>query len=187
GVKRDGTITAREIRCYWSAGAYADISPRLIKNGGFASTGAYRIPNVKVDSYAVYTNLPPAGAFRGYGAPQGHWAGESQIDDIARALGIDPLEMRLRNVLREGETVAAGEELEDVHFERIPRDTAERIGWGTPKRAAPPRKAVGRGVAIALKSTVTPSTSWAALRVEADGSLTVLSSTVELGQGAKGV
>jgi CO/xanthine dehydrogenase Mo-binding subunit len=135
----------------------------------------------------VYTNLPPAGAFRGYGAPQGHWAGESQIDDIARALGIDPLEMRLRNVLREGDKFATGEELEDVHFERILRDTAERIGWGTPKRVAPPRKAAGRGVAIALKSTVTPSTSWAALRVEADGSLTVLSSTVELGQGAKGV
>jgi CO/xanthine dehydrogenase Mo-binding subunit len=187
GVKRDGTITAREIRCYWSGGAYADISPRLIKNGGYASPGPYRIPHISVDSYAAYTNLPPAGAFRGYGAPQGHWAGECQIDDIALALGLDPVEMRLRNALRDGDTFATSEHMHDVHFEEILRDTAAKIGWGTPKRAAPPRKAVGRGVALALKSTVTPSSSSAGVRLEGDGSLTVLSSTVEMGQGSKGV
>jgi CO/xanthine dehydrogenase Mo-binding subunit len=187
GVKRDGTITARQVRAYWSAGAYADISPRLIKNGGYASPGPYRIPHVWVDSYAAYTNLPPAGAFRGYGAPQGHWAGECQIDDIARALGIDPLEMRLRNVLRDGDTFATSEQMHDMHFEEMLRATAERIGWGTPKRPAPPRKAIGRGLAAALKSTVTPSTSSASVRIEADGSLTVLSSTVEMGQGSKGI
>ena len=187
GVKRDGTITALEVRAYWSAGAYADISPRLIKNGGYASPGPYRIPHVKVDSYAAYTNLPPAGAFRGYGAPQAHWAGECQIDDIARALGLDPVEMRLRNVLHDGDTFATSEHLHDVHFDEMVRNTARWIGWGTPKREAPPRKAVGRGFAVALKSTVTPSTSAAGVRIEGDGSLTVLSSTVEMGQGSKGI
>jgi CO/xanthine dehydrogenase Mo-binding subunit len=187
GVKRDGTLTAREVRCYWSAGAYADISPRLIKNGGFVSPGPYRIPHVKVDSYAAYTNLPPAGAFRGYGAPQAHWAGECQIDDIARALGIDPVELRERNLLRDGDTFATGEPLHDIHFHELLRATTARLGWGTPKRAAPPGKAIGRGIAVALKSTVTPSTSAAGVRVEGDGSLTVLSSTVEMGQGAKGI
>jgi CO/xanthine dehydrogenase Mo-binding subunit len=187
GVKRDGTITARQVRAYWSAGAYADISPRLIKNGGFATPGPYRIPHVHVDSYAVYTNLPPAGAFRGYGASQGHWAGESQMDDIARALDIDPVELRRRNLLREGDTFCTGERLHDVHFPALLHGVVGRIGWGQPRRAAPPRKAVGRGIAVAMKSTVTPSTSHAALRVERDGSLTVLSSTVEIGQGAKGV
>src|SRR4051794_13581572 len=187
GVKADGTITAREIRAYWSGGAYSDISPRLIKNGGFCSPGPYRIAHIKVDSYAAYTNLPPAGAFRGYGAPQAHWAGESQMDDIARALGIDPVELRLRNALKDGDTFATSEHMHDVHFGQILRDTAARIDWGTPKRAAPAGKAVGRGVALALKSTVTPSTSAASVRIEGDGSLTVLSSTVEMGQGSKGV
>ncbi|HLI26484.1 MAG TPA: xanthine dehydrogenase family protein molybdopterin-binding subunit [Chloroflexota bacterium] len=187
GVKRDGTLTAREIRCYWSAGAYADISPRLIKNGGYASPGPYRIPHIKVDSYGVYTNLPPAGAFRGYGAPQAHWAGECQIDDIARALGIDPVELRLRNLLRDGDAFATSEQMHDVHFHELLREAAAKVGWGTPKPAPRPGKAIGRGVAVALKSTVTPSTSVAAVRVEADGSITVLSSTVEMGQGAKGI
>jgi CO/xanthine dehydrogenase Mo-binding subunit len=187
GVKRDGTLTAREIRCYWSAGAYADISPRLIKNGGYASPGPYRIPHIKVDSYGVYTNLPPAGAFRGYGAPQAHWAGESQMDDIARALGIDPVELRLRNLLREGDAFATSEQMHDVHFHELLREAAARVGWGTPKPQPRPGKAIGRGVAVALKSTVTPSTSVAAVRVEADGSITVLTSTVEMGQGAKGI
>src|SRR5581483_10060048 len=187
GVTKDGKITAREIVAYWSAGAYADISPRLIKNGGFCSPGPYVIPHIKVDSYAAYTNLPPAGAFRGYGAPQAHWAGECQMDDIARALGIDPVELRLRNALHDGDTFATSEHMHDVHFEEILRHTAAQIDWGKPKRPAPPGKAVGRGVALALKSTVTPSTSSAALRVESDGSLTVLSRTVEMGQGSKGV
>ncbi len=187
GVKKDGTITAREIVCYWSGGAYADISPRLIKNGGYASPGPYRIPHIKVDSYAAYTNLPPAGAFRGYGAPQGHWAGECQIDDIAAALNLDPVEFRLKNVLHDGDTFATNEYMHDVHFEELLRDSAAKIGWGRPKRPAPPGKAVGRGVALALKSTVTPSTSSASVRIESDGSLTVLSSTVEMGQGSKGV
>jgi CO/xanthine dehydrogenase Mo-binding subunit len=187
GVKRDGTITAREIRAYWSAGAYADISPRLIKNGGFASPGPYRIPHIRVDSYAVYTNLPPAGAFRGYGAPQAHWASECQIDDIALALGLDAVELRRRNLLRDGDTFATSEHLHDIHFEEMLSNTARWLGWGTPKREAPPRKAVGRGLAVALKSTVTPSSSSAGVRIEADGSLTVLSSTVEMGQGSKGI
>jgi CO/xanthine dehydrogenase Mo-binding subunit len=109
------------------------------------------------------------------------------MDDIARALDLDPVELRRRNLLREGDTFCTGERLHDVHFPALLDGVVGRIGWGEPRRAAPPRKAVGRGIAVAMKSTVTPSTSHAALRVEQDGSLTVLSSTVEIGQGAKGV
>ncbi len=76
GVTRDGTILARQARILWSAGAYADISPRVVKNGGYSAIGPYRVPHAWVDSYAVYTNVTPAGGFRGYAVPQVTWAYE---------------------------------------------------------------------------------------------------------------
>src|SRR5690606_31394949 len=90
GVKRDGTLVARKCELYFDTGAYADIGPRTSKNGGYASGGPYRIPHVWVDSYCVYTNKPPAGAFRGFGVSQVAWAYEQQMDMIAERLGIDP-------------------------------------------------------------------------------------------------
>lgn len=185
GVKRDGTIVAREVEAYWNAGAYADISPRLIKNGGYASPGPYRIPHVKVDSYAVYTNLPPAGAFRGYGVAQVAWAYESQMDMIAEQLGIDPVELRLRNFIAEGDTFATGEVVQDPMFARLTRESARWIGWGAPSRPQENTKRRGKGIACILKGTITPSTSTAMIRLNPDGSCSVLTSTVEMGQGSK--
>ena len=109
GLKRDGRITAKEVRAYWNTGAYADCGPDVARKGGFGIVGPYRIPNVAVDSRCVYTNLPPAGAFRGYAVTQATWASESMMDLAADALGLDPLEFRLRNLLRDGETFATGE------------------------------------------------------------------------------
>ena len=183
GVKRDGTLLARQATCYFNAGAYADVSPRLIKNGGYGSVGPYRIPHVKVDSYAVYTNIVPAGAFRGYGASQGAWAYESQMDVIAEKLGMDPLELRLKNVLRDGDTFATGETVHDMHLEELLRDAARAIEW-EPVSHSPRR---GKAITCAMKGTVTPSTSSAAVKLNDDGSLSVLTSSVEMGQGAKTV
>jgi CO/xanthine dehydrogenase Mo-binding subunit len=86
---KDGVITGRECRVYWDTGAYAEIGPRIVHKSGYTSAGPYRIPNVSIDSYCIYTNKPPAGAFRGFGVPPLVWAYESQMDMIARALG-DP-------------------------------------------------------------------------------------------------
>jgi CO/xanthine dehydrogenase Mo-binding subunit len=196
GVTSDGTLVAREARCYFNAGAYADISPRLIKNGGYGTAGPYRIPHVKVDSYAVYTNTVPAGAFRGYGISQAAWAYESQMDIIAEALGIDALELRLKNVLRDGDTFATGETVHDMHYEALLRDAARAVGWGE----APPRRPEesvpragsttrrrGKAITCVIKGTVTPSTSTAMVKLNEDGSLNVLTSSVEMGQGAKTV
>jgi CO/xanthine dehydrogenase Mo-binding subunit len=130
GVDAGGRIVARKATCYFNAGAYADVSPRLIKNAGFGIAGPYRIPNVWVDSYAVYTNIVPAGAFRGYGVSQAAWAYESQMDMMAEALGYDPLEFRELNVLQDGDTFATGETLHDMHYRGLLLDDAKRaINW----------------------------------------------------------
>src|SRR5207244_11595588 len=117
-------VLARPERILWGAGAYADISPRTIKNGGWAAIGPYRVPNAWVDSYAVYTNTTPAGGVRGYGVPQVCWAYERQMDEIAHALGIDPLELRLRNVVHEGDAFSTGQIMHDIHLEELLRSVA---------------------------------------------------------------
>src|SRR5262245_47813621 len=180
GVQRDGTILAREVRILWSAGAYADISPRLIKNGGYSSAGPYRIPHVAVDSYAVYTNVTPAGGFRGYAIPQVAWAYESQMDAIADRLGLDPLELRLRNLLQDGDEFATGQVVEDFHLAEVLHTVSDRIGWTGPGPAGAPGPGLvrGKGLACTLKTTVTPSTSTAAIKLNEDGSASLLTSTV---------
>lgn len=193
GVRRDGTIVARQARILWAAGAYADISPRLIKNAGYSSAGPYRIPNVHVDSYAIYTNTTPSGGFRGYGVPQVAWAYESQMDEIAASLGIDPVELRLRNLVHDGDHFATGQVMEDIHLDQMLRGVSRWLAPSesagrTPSRSSSPkpeRTVRGRGFACIVKTTVTPSTSSAGLRMNDDGSLSVLTSTVEIGQGSR--
>ena len=98
---------------FWNGGAYADIGPRVTQKSGFTASGPYDIDNVSIDSYALYTNLTPAGALRGFGVPQLVWAYESHTDMIARALKIDPLEFRRKNLLREGRPQATGTIMKD--------------------------------------------------------------------------
>lgn len=183
GVTNDGHIVARHVDAYFNAGAYTDISPRLIKNGGYGAIGPYRIPHVHVDSRAVFTNHPSSGAFRGYGVAQGAWAYESQMDIIADELGIDRVELRHRNLLDEGDSFATGEQLHDVHFGEV-LDDALRVFDDDEAVERPEYLKRGRGCAVIIKSTITPSTSNATMKVNSDGSLQVLTSTVELGQGA---
>jgi CO/xanthine dehydrogenase Mo-binding subunit len=188
GVKRDGTIIARRVSTIYDTGAYADIGPRTAKNGGYVSGGPYRIPNIDLTSYCVYTNKPPAGAFRGFGVPQVCWAYESQMDDIARRLGIDPVELRLKNMVQEGDTFVTGDTLVSVGISECLRQAAEAIGWkGTEAASAiatdRPGIVRGKGIACMIKSTMTPSNSAASVRLNADGSAQLLTSSVEIGQG----
>ncbi|MFQ5914917.1 MAG: xanthine dehydrogenase family protein molybdopterin-binding subunit [Nitrospinota bacterium] len=184
GVKKDGRLHARKVTIHWDIGAYADISPRVVKNAGYVAAGPYEIPHVHVDSYCIYTNKPPGGAFRGFGVPKVAWAFESQMDDIAGGLGLDPLEFRLKNVVGEGSTFATGSRLHSVGFKQVLEKTAEAIGWGKPSEPSPTGKPRGKGIACIIKSTLTPSTSSAAVKVNEDGSVSLLSSTIEMGQGA---
>src|SRR3954466_3230778 len=121
GVARDGRVVARECEVWWNGGAYADIGPRVTQKSGFTAPGPYDIENVAIDSYALYTNLPPAGALRGFGIPQLVWAYESHTDMIARELGIDPVDFRRRNLLRDGRPQATGTPMRDAAKRRAPR------------------------------------------------------------------
>ena len=184
GVKNDGTIVAREVVTYWNGGAFADIGPRVTQKSGFTAAGPYDIPNVSLDNFACYTNLPPAGAFRGFGIPQLVWAYESQADMIAHKLGMDPVKFRQLNCLREGDEHATGTVMSNAKVVECVESAARMIGWDKPldKGTGPIRR--GRGIAVGLKASISPTTSVALVTVAADGSCTLAISTVDMGQGS---
>ena len=183
-VTKDGRIVARDCEVWWNGGAYADIGPRVTQKSGFTAPGPYDIDNVRIDSYALYTNLPPAGALRGFGIPQLVWAYESHTDMVARELGIDPIEFRRRNLLREGRPQATGTRMKDAALEKVLERVAALMNWndafdrggGTVRR--------GRGIALGFKACIANTTSLAALNVNADGSCTVYTSCVDMGQAS---
>jgi CO/xanthine dehydrogenase Mo-binding subunit len=184
GVDRDGKIVARQCEVWWNGGAYADIGPRVTQKSGFTAPGPYDIEHVAVDSYALYTNLPPAGALRGFGIPQLVWAYESHTDMMARELGADPVEFRRRNLLREGRPQATGTVMRDAAIEKVLDRTADLLDWKKPFDRGAGSVRRGRGIAIGFKACVSPTTSLAAVSISADGSCIVYCSTVDMGQGS---
>ena len=184
GVSRDGRIVARECEVWWNGGAYADIGPRVTQKSGFTAPGPYDIEHVLIDSYALYTNLPPAGALRGFGIPQLVWAYEGHTDIMARALGIDPIEFRRRNLLREGRPQATGTVLRDAATEKVLDRLESLMEWGKPFERGSGTVRKGRGIAIGFKACVSPTTSLAAVTINADGSCIVHCSTADMGQGS---
>jgi CO/xanthine dehydrogenase Mo-binding subunit len=184
GLDADGRITARKCEVFWNGGAYADVGPRVTHKSGFVAAGPYDIDNVWIDSYALYTNMTPAGALRGFGLPQLAWAYESHTDMIARALGRDPVEFRRKNLLREGRPQASGTILKDAPLEAVLDQVCERLNWRAPFDRGTGVVRRGRGVGIALKAAISPTTSVAVVSVAADGSVTLYVGTVDMGQGS---
>ena len=185
GVKKDGTLVARQSRVVWAQGAYADLGAVIARNASYCSLGPYRLPNARIDAYLVYTNRQPGGGFRGLGIPQVAWAGEQQMDRVARELGMDPLALRLRNIYVDGDTSVTGETLKNVGVKECLERAAKGIGWGTPReKRTPSGTRRGRGLACILKSTLTPTASFGFVKLDADGSAQVITSAVEHGQGA---
>ncbi len=186
GVRRDGTITAKQVLAYWNTGAYADSGPGVATKGGYHAVGPYRIPHVWVDSYCVYTHLPPNGAFRGYSATQAVWASERMMDLAAERLGLDPLEFRQRNLLRDGDAFATGEVVHDVHFADLLQAAAQAIDWPHDQRTVLPDGTIrAKGLAVTLKGMQTPSRCEARVGLTAEGRLRVYAGTVEMGQGSR--
>src|SRR6516162_10059174 len=184
GVDAKGRITARRCEVFWNGGAYADVGPRVAQKSGFTASGPYDIENVSIDSYALYTNQPPAGALRGFGVPQLVWGYESHTDMVARALGIDPVDFRRRNVIRNGGPQATGTPLKDAPVDKVLEHVAARMNWTAPfdRGTGPVRR--GRGLAIAIKAVISPTTSVAIVNVNADGSTTLYCGTIDMGQGS---
>ncbi len=177
GALEDGTLVAKDVQAWIDTGAYADCGPGVAVKIGYSVVGPYRIPNVSVESRCVYTNAPPNGAFRGFGATQAVWASESLMDRLADRLGIDPLDLRLRNVLRSGDTFCTGEAVHDVHFADCLERAASAIGWKDGRR--------GKGLCVLLKGMQTPSRAAIAIEAEDDGSYTLRCATAEMGQGSR--
>jgi len=184
GVMNDGRIVAREVETWWNGGAYADIGPRVAQKSGQTSSGPYDIENIAIDSHAIYTNEPPAGALRGFGISQVVWAYESQSDIIARALKIDPLEFRRKNILREGRPHATGMPMTDLDIDAILDRLTERMEWNRPFDRGSGAIRRGRGIAIGIKACVAPTTSVAMVNIYGDGSCGICCSTVDMGQGS---
>ena len=154
GCDRDGTLRAVTIRALFDGGAYVTLTPVVLSRGALHACGAYRWEDVSVDAIALATNTPPNGAFRGFGAPQTIWAIERHLDRIARTLGVDPLELRRRNLLRLGDTTATGQTLkESVGVEECIEKAVAASGYPQ-KRARGPvvtgRVARGIGTSVFL-------------------------------------
>ncbi len=130
GATREGKVIAAETELIADGGAYAYTSTKVLGNATLLCTGAYNIPNVKVDAYAVYTNNIPTGAFRGFGGPQAIFAAESQMNKLAEALGMDPVEIRMRNLLDEGDLLSVGTPLpKGVSIKQVVETCARAAGW----------------------------------------------------------
>ncbi len=162
GARKDGKLLAAEVELISDAGAYCCTSTKVQGNATLMCTGPYEIPNVKVDTYAVYTNNIPSGAFRGFGGPQGLYAAEMQMDKLAQRLGIDPIEFRLKNILREGSLLPVGTPLPPgVSLDTVVETCALEAGWtkrgGRWRRPAhassrDPHKKYGIGFACGFKN-----------------------------------
>lgn len=182
GFAPDGTICFQDVQCDGLLGAYADIGHRVVSKATYLMCGPYRVPNARVRVRALLSHTPPATAFRGFGTPQVAWALESQMDEAARRLGIDRLEIRLKNLAGPGEAFLPGDKPADGNWPQGVRRAASAIGWGSP---LPARR--GRGIAVGVKSSATTGASYAIVRLHFDGSATVLAATSDMGQGARTV
>jgi CO/xanthine dehydrogenase Mo-binding subunit len=182
GVTKDGKLVARECLIHMETGAYADAGPRVTQKAGYRCFGPYRIPHVKTDAYTVYTNTVPAGAYRGFGTLQVTWAYESQMDIIAEKLGMDPLEFRIKNLLKKGELYTPGDTPVDCDLKAGLLRAARAIGWKRKDNQANR----GKGLACCMKDGGgTYKVASAAVKMNSDGSFILLTGTVELGQGAR--
>jgi CO/xanthine dehydrogenase Mo-binding subunit len=192
GATRDGKLTAAEIRVVADAGAYSTLTPVVAFRAAAHATGPYEIPNVRTDVYGVYTNRQTTGAFRGFGQPQVIFANETVLDEIADALGIDPIEIRLRNALDVGKRTATGQLLtESVGLSetlRLARDGSEWVARHAAHRAGGPlRRGIGvgsiyYGVSLGAKGLALDGAG-AHLNVYRDGSIRVTMGGAEMGQG----
>ncbi|WP_345520626.1 xanthine dehydrogenase family protein molybdopterin-binding subunit [Nocardioides conyzicola] len=182
GFSDDGELVFHHLECDYLIGAYADVAPRVMAKGSYVGAGPYRIPNVRTSSRAVMSNTTPSTAFRGFGCPQVAWATESQIDAGARALGLNGLDIRRRNLVRKGEAFFRGpyEATADGHWHQSLEKAAELIGWDEPLPANR-----GRGIAVAIKPGATSGLSQSLVRFLADGSAIAYAGTSDMGQGAR--
>jgi CO/xanthine dehydrogenase Mo-binding subunit len=181
GVKKDGTLVAKQAEIFLNTGAYAETGPVVTGRTLTRILGPYRYPNLRINSYCVYTNTVSAASFRSIGGPQTAWATESQMDIIAHRLGIDPVELRRKNLVKKGEEIRPKFRPLDTDLNKGFKLVIDKLGWDGPVS----KTGRGRGVGFGTTDPGAPLASTSTVHVLSDGSVVFLCGTVELGQGAK--
>jgi CO/xanthine dehydrogenase Mo-binding subunit len=178
-VDKTGKIIARQAKILMNTGAYAENSPLVVEKSTNRCVGPYAIPNVLIENASYYTNTVPASSYRGFGCAQVTLPGESQIDELAKKIGKDSYEFRLVNAAKPGEEFFPGMRPFDGTLKEDLDTAAKAVGWGQPLP-----KDHGRSVAISGSDAGAYPLTSTAIRVHADGSVTIMTGSTELGQGS---
>jgi carbon-monoxide dehydrogenase large subunit len=185
GGDKAGKILALHVEYYWDAGAYTEYGVNITRAAGYSSTGPYNIPNVKTDSYCLYTNHPVSGPMRGFGMPEIHWSIEQSVDRLAEALELDAVQFRLKNCVKDGDVIVTGMKMHPTGLTECIQKAARAIEWDKDESPSTPAKRRGKGIAICWKAPAMPpnpgSEAW--VRFNEDATLSVGLGGQELGQG----
>lgn len=198
GVTRDGRLVAADIEVIMDGGAYATLSAVVLSRGAIHALGPYRCPNVRIRARVMATNTPPAGAFRGFGAPQTCFAYEMQMNRIAQTLGLSPLELRHKNLVHTGDITATGQELKlSVSAEQVLEAAVQRAHYEAERAAAAKssgsHKRLGVGLSLFYHGAGFTGSGEARLPTRAgvellpEGKVRILTSSIEMGQGTETV
>lgn len=185
--KSDGKFLAVQNNFYWDGGAYTEYGVNIVKASGFASTGPYEFDNVKTDAYCVYTNNPVGGPYRGFGMCEIHFGIEQNIDEVAKEIGMDPIEIRRVNGLAPGKSTGTGEIIKSCGFLEALDQVAEAIQYDKPcDPPSGPHKVRGKGIAGGWKSPSQPTNAGSAaiIRMNEDGTFFLMTSGHDIGQGS---
>jgi carbon-monoxide dehydrogenase large subunit len=185
GVKKDGTFTAIDHRLYWDTGASAEYGANVVNAVGLSAIGPYRFENIHIDSVCLYTNLPPCGAYRGFGYSEFMFGLESHIDRIAHHLNIDPVALRKKNAIREGDLVAYGVPMNPNGLMEAIEKVEQAVDWHNPPKSTNKNTIIGKGFSLIWKAPAMPpnASSAAFLKFNEDGSINILVSGMDMGQG----
>ncbi len=188
GATRDGRLVAAEVEIYGDGGAYASATDAVLFRSASFACGPYRLPHVRVDVYGAFTNNPPGCAFRGFGNPQATFAAEIQMDRLAEALGMDPVEFRLRNILEPGDSTITGHVLQHSVGARATLEAVRDALAASEPPPAPPGARIGIGYAASYKNVGLGSGmedgAGAHLSLQADGTILLRQGAMDMGQGS---
>ncbi len=185
GVSKEGRITALDHKIYWDAGAYVEYGANVVNAVGLSAIGPYRIDNVSIDSVCIYTNLPPGGAYRGFGYSEMLFGLESHVTRVANELGIDQIEFRRINAIRVGDTTAYGAKMNPNGLLECIEKVTKAINWEHKPVSKNPNTVIGKGFSLFWKAPAMPpnASSSAFLKFNEDASINLIISGMDIGQG----
>ena len=185
GVTKEGKFTAIDHKLYWDTGASAEYGANVVNAVGLSAIGPYRFENVSIDSVCLYTNLPPCGAYRGFGYSEFMFGLESHIDRIASKLNLDAVEIRKMNAIRENDLLAYGVPMNPNGLMQCIEEVAKEIEWDKKVESNQVHKKIGKGFSLIWKAPAMPpnASSAAFIKFNEDGSLNILVSGMDMGQG----